>query len=229
MNVLIVEDDILVAEMMKKVIKTISVVNLVEVAHNFDEAFRKYMSKTFDLVLADIHLVGDRYDGIDLCKLIRQKDSKIPLLIISSDTSLESLEKAFNIHISDYIKKPFYPKELLLRVKHWLRQSHYIEFTKKIHYKKMIYNSKNNEFFYANQKIPLTKKSKALLLLFIKNPENLLTQQFLKEKLWGDYDHLGTNRNLRSNIQILRATLNKVGCSDWLSTIRGEGYILKKN
>ncbi|MCK5605211.1 response regulator transcription factor [Candidatus Pacearchaeota archaeon] len=222
------EDELLIARAIKKIVKKIPGVNVVDITGHFYEAMDKFMSGIFDMVLIDICLRHDHLNGIDLCKRIRKKDLKIPVIIISSDRSFESLKKAFHAYANDYIKKPFDPKELFLRVSRWAIPPDQTIAPANLVYKNISYSPKKNEFFYNDKIIPLTKKNKALLLLFLKNSEELLTQNYLQEKLWGDYDTMTKNRNLRSNIQILRTALKKIKCYNWIVTVRGEGYILKK-
>ena len=74
----------------------------------------------------------------------------------------------------------------------------------------------------------ITKKSKMLFLLFLKNAEKILSQDFIQEKLWGDYDLSFKNRNIRSSVQLLRRALAHYPCKNWIQTVSGEGYVLQR-
>ena len=67
----------------------------------------------------------------------------------------------------------------------------------------------------------LPKKSKYLLLLFFTHFEKLLTQEFLEEKLYADYENL-ERRNIRINIKRLKDALSRYGISHWIENIPGE-------
>lgn len=227
MNVLVVEDNKQIALSLKKILSANKLINFVDVAHDFNQAFDKIYSGAFDLLLLDIFLGKESRTGLDLCAKIREKNDEIPIIILTSISSISSLEKAFKLGANDYIRKPFNSRELELRIERWMQMSEKFKIQKKLKYKEISYNFHNNQFYYKDVPISLTKKNKFLLRLFLMNPEELLSTAYIKEKFWGDYPGIRKNRNLRSNIQSLRNSL-KPHCSDWLRTKRGEGYILKK-
>jgi DNA-binding response OmpR family regulator len=226
-DILVVEDEKLTADMIRSIVLTLPCVRSVDISRDYQDALEKFSSKIYHMALVDIFLASKRRNGLDLCREIREKHPTIPLLVITSDTSFESLKKAFDVYVNDYIKKPFFPQELLLRVQRWIPQSD--PFPDPIEYHGLSYHHRHNEFYFKGQKIQLTKKNKALLLLFLQNKEMILPSDFLQEKLWGDTDPLANKRNVRSNIQILRLALKKNRCDRWIATVRGEGYRLLKD
>jgi len=228
MNVLIVEDEPLVAASIKNTLKKYTTVNIMKVANSFDNAKQHIQTNIFDIVLLDIFLGENKLNGLDLCKEIRKTNKQIPIMIITGFQSVQYLEEAFNCGANDYIRKPFNAKELALRVTRWTRFSKLTVATPIMRYKNLIYNAVHNQFYFDKTPIKLTKKNKTLLKLFIKSPETLLKTTYIKEKFWGDYYDIRKQRNLRSNIQSLRESLKDI-CPNWIQTIRGEGYILKEN
>lgn len=228
MNILIIEDEIIVASSIKNILKKISFVNFIDIAHNFEDGFQKSMTNVFDIILVDIFLGHDQLNGFEICKIIRKKNKEIPLVIITSYHSIRYIEKAFSIGVNDYITKPFHHKEVEIRIKRWLMLSHQIKTETEITYQEVIFYPQTNLFFFNKKPIILSKKNKILLLIFLQKPEKILSQSYLREKLWGDYLHCDKKRNLRSNIQLLKKSLPKE-CRDWIQNIRGEGYLLKKD
>ncbi len=228
MNILIVEDEIIVASSIRLLLKKIPFVNFVDIAHNFEEGFQKFNSSIFDIVLVDIFLGEEKNNGFDLCEVIRKQNKQIPIIIITAYHSIRYIEKAFSIGVNDYITKPFNHKEVELRVKRWLMLSNQITTKTKITYHKLSFDPETNFFSFKKKKRNLSKKNKILLLIFLQKPEKVLSCNYLKEKLWGDYLNCEKSRNIRSNIQILRKNLPKE-CRKWIKNIRGEGYILKKD
>ena len=228
MNILIVEDEPLVAQGIKRTLSKCEITNLIEIANNFKEAEQKInFNATFDLILLDIFLGKNSLNGLDLCETIRKKNSRIPIIILTAAQSLRFLERAFKLGANDYITKPFNARELELRVKRWAELASQVAIKKKIIYDELSFDFQTNEVQHQEKILSLTKKNKFLLRLFLQQPEKLLTPQYLKEKIWGDYDNIDKNRNLRSNIQDLRKSLSS-NCAHWIQTVRGEGYVLKK-
>jgi DNA-binding response OmpR family regulator len=229
MNILVVEDERLMADLIRSIVFTIPLIENVDIAHNYRDALRRLSAHRYAMVLVDLYLNNEPHGGLDLCKKIREGDPFIPLIVITSDTSFESQKKAFGFTVNDYIKKPFYPQELLIRVQRWLPTHKRDSPQKLLRYHQLAYSCPNNEFLFNDQKINLTKKKKALLLLLLQKKEKLITTEILQEKLWGDFDPLESNRNIRSSIQLLRKALKRFSCDHWIITVRGEGYMLKKN
>lgn len=228
MNILIVEDEPMVANAIKNVFAKNLQTNVIHIAHHFEHAFEKISSEIFDIILVDIDLGAQSLSGLDLCKTIRKRNKGIPIIVITAMNSIQYLEEAFSIGVSDYLRKPFNPKELEIRVKRWQELfQEKVEVKKKLEYEEIIYFIEENEFFYKNEKIELTKKNKQLLKIFIESAEKVLDIDYLKQKFWGDYVNTMKNRNLRSSMQLLRKALGEP-CGNWIQTIRGEGYIFKK-
>lgn len=227
MNVLIIDDEVPVAKFIQKILNDVMPIHIIDMAHSFEEGYEKASSGIFDIILVDIDLQSGDLTGIDLCQAIRKSDPQIPLVMVTGFHDIAHLEKAFSTGVSDYITKPFKPKELQLRVKRWFQMSQKIEARQKISYKELSYDSDSNEVFFHDEKLLLTRKQKVLLLLFLEHPEQVLSAPYITEKFWGDYTHCGKSRNLRSNIQILREALQGY-CDSWIQTVRGEGYMLQK-
>lgn len=225
MNILIIEDNIQVARNIKRMCQKIPVVNNVDIALGFQNGREKAQTGIYDLCLADISGGECSLEAANFIEHLRDICGEMPIIVITSVSSQEYLEKeGILLNATDYIFTPFHAKELELRIQRWLvgpvRQP-----TTKIAYDKLIYDFDTNEFYFEEKKLSLTKGEKSLLLILLKNSEKLLSSYLIKEKYWGDYSERG--RNIRSNIQYLRKSLQPV-CADWIRTVRGEGYILKK-
>lgn len=224
MNILIVEDEVLIARMIKRICQNIPAVNTLDIVLDYDSAIAKAASGIYDLFITDIFLGKDKNNGLDFCEKLRALNIDTPIMVITSIYSLEYLEKAFSLGVNDYIMKPFHPKELELRIHRWL-QGGSSKTSAHMHYDRLSYDPNLHEFYFDHKKLDLTKREKTLLLIFLRHSEKLLPVHVMKEKFWGDISE--KNRNIRSNIQSLRRSLGNP-CADWIQTVRGEGYILKK-
>lgn len=227
MNILIVEDEKPVAEALVALLKEIPNTNIVDTATTFEEGFQMASSNVFDIILIDVMLSGHcRQEGLRLCHLIRRRQKDIPIIIITGHHCSEVLERAFTNGANDYIKKPFDSRELQLRVQSWLTISRKMHVREKLQYGQLVYQPSEHEFYLAHDRLILTKKIKALLLIFLRQPEELLTREYIQAKLWGDRD-LTIDRNLRSNIQRLRRVFPK-SLSLKIGTVWGQGYVLQE-
>lgn len=92
-----------------------------------EEALEKLKDISVDLILLDVMMPG--IDGYETCKKIRnmEKHHNIPIIFLTAKIDEDSIEKAFMSGGSEYVSKPFKPKELLIRVKTQLELHDYKE------------------------------------------------------------------------------------------------------
>ncbi len=94
-----------------------------ETASDGAEALRKARSATPDLILLDLML--PEMDGLEVCKLLRRdpKTSAIPIIMLTARASEIDRILGLELGATDYVSKPFSPRELVLRVKKRLEQN----------------------------------------------------------------------------------------------------------
>lgn len=111
-HILIVEDDLVLLKTMEALLSVRGY--LISLARNGKEAIEKIASNHYDLVLTDLMLPYS--NGLEVVSLLKQNEKNTPVIIISSSHSEDSVSDGFVIGADDYIKKPFAPSELLLRI-----------------------------------------------------------------------------------------------------------------
>ncbi len=117
-------------------------------------------------------------------------------------------------------------RELELRILNWYKNYALSEREKrdsKHWYRGLAYDPERNEFQYREAAIPLSRGQKYVLSVFFANPEKLLSDSFLAERIWGDVG-FDKNRNVRVNLLRLKKALEPFGLDGWISNVRGEGY-----
>lgn len=230
MNILIIEDDEFLAEKISQVFKKVLTTNRVVVLHSLHE-FKKQLNwiNSYDIILTDLKLWNEHNnkDWYEIISLIRNKNLSIPIVVISWNDNVDVLRTAFDCWASDYLIKPLRLKELEIRILNWFK-NHCItknNFNLKTQkYNELSYNLETNEFYYQNKKIELTKNNKFILSIFFTNPEKILSENYLIEKIWWDFYNI-VDRNLRVNILRLKKWLNEFWI-DWrIKNIRGEWYL----
>jgi DNA-binding response OmpR family regulator len=116
-RVLLVEDDKELGDMIKRVLSAEGYE--VEWVQDGFLALKKLPEKDYNLLLLD--LVLPRFDGIKICKKVREgKD--IPILVITARGQIEDKVKVLQAGADDYITKPFSFKELLARIQAVMRR-----------------------------------------------------------------------------------------------------------
>lgn len=230
MNVLIIEDDYGLASQIRKILQEKVISNRVKILSSYDAfLLEKVNLEIYDIILIDIFLWDKlKRNGINIVEQIRNKWIKIPIIMISSFSDCDWIEKSFYYWANDYIIKPFRLKELVIRIEQWFKMylSFHIHCEEKLTYKWLEYSIQKNEFLFDGKTITLTKKNKYLLSLLLIHSEKIVTNTFLLEKIWGD-DFL-KERNTRISVLRLKKALWEFWLNKWIHNIRGEGYMLRK-
>ncbi|PMC34529.1 two-component system response regulator DcuR [Bacillus sp. UMB0899] len=104
-NVLIVEDDPMVAEFNKRYLKEIDGFFLVGVANSVNEATKIIKNQRLDLVLLDIYMPGE--NGLTLLSKIRSEKKEIDVILITAATDVDKIQTALRFGAVDYLIKPF--------------------------------------------------------------------------------------------------------------------------
>ena len=226
MNILIIEDDPIFSQSLKKSFKKNSFANIITVLHSHEDFLYNPSIKYYDIILIDICLWENNIDGIKILKHIRKNDLQIPIIIISSYCDYKFLELAFSFWANDYIIKPFRNRELQIRIQRWFRNYIFLEYysiQKRITYGDLIYDLDICEFFLCENKIILTKSCKLLLLILLTHKEKLVEKEYLTWKIcWNDTVE---NYNIRIKILRLKKQLIPYWVDKWIYSIRGEGYV----
>lgn len=104
-NILIVEDDPMVAELNKRFIQTIQGFNLVGVAHDGEDALKVLNNKKIDLILLDVYM--PKLDGISLLKKIRNQFIMVDVILVTAAKEADKIDEGLKLGAVDYLVKPF--------------------------------------------------------------------------------------------------------------------------
>jgi len=209
MKILILEDDFNLASALKEILKLENYE--ADIVSNASEAYEKTFNEKYDLYIFDINLPDE--NGIEVLKNLRYADDKTPTIFITALIDLNTMSKAFNVGIEDYIKKPFDPEELLIRINAKLRQNS----NQVIKFKNIEYDVKNKLTKKDGKIISLGETLKNLFHELIVNSNRIVSKDILLELVNSDNDTA-----LRVNISKLK---NKLGID--IKNIRGEGYMIE--
>jgi DNA-binding response OmpR family regulator len=213
-KILYAEDDTQLSEIVSKFL--ISKGYNVEAVYDGDTAFDKIEKNKYDLFIFDINMPN--LSGIDLVKLLRQKDYSTPIIMVTASTEIDYFVEAFDNGCSEYIKKPFHIKELDIRINKLLDiNSSDIEITEGL-----IFNTKTFDLTYNNEYIQLRKKLKRLLAILVLNIGKTVTTDMVEEFVWEG--EIKETYPIRQLLKDLRKALPV----DIIKTEVGIGYKIEK-
>lgn len=220
MKILIVEDEIELIDSMATYLENEDFI--CEKATNFFDAEDKLISFNYDVVILDITLPDG--SGIDLLKIIKRRDSKVGVLIVSAKNSLDDKLEGLDLGADDYITKPFHLAELNSRVKSLIRRQKF-DGNELITFNEIEINPTSKEVTINNRLIELTKKEYNLLLYFISNKNKVVTKESIAEHLWGDEIEMADSYDfIYTHLGNLRKKIKKYGANDYVKTMYGLGY-----
>ena len=135
------------------------------------------------LMIVDRNLPG--LEGSEFVAQMRETGYEIPVIFLTAKDKEKDLEEGFVSGGDDYMTKPFKPRELLLRVEALLKRSG-VRSSDKLKYRDLTLDMQQRELFIDNKRIELTNLEFKLLHTFVKNPNQPLDRDFLRDEVWGD-------------------------------------------
>jgi DNA-binding response OmpR family regulator len=170
------------------------------VAKDGIEALNIFNNNTIHLVLLDVMMPG--IDGFEVLKEIR-KASEVPVIMITARQEEVDRLKGFNTGADDYVVKPFSVKELILRIKRFLKRIYHESDEMIYQYKDLSLHTKSMKLYKKNDEVPITAAEYSLLLVMFKNQGQVLTREQLIELAYGN-EYEGYDRNIDSYIKRIR-------------------------
>lgn len=221
-KIMIVEDDSKIAEIILENLRKWGYEGIV--VEDFNNVFEEFVRYNPNLLLLDINLPS--YDGYYWCNKIRQ-GSKVPIIFISSRNTSMDIIMAVNMGGDDFITKPFSLDVLMAKVSAVLRRTYSYTDNRAdlLEHNGAILNLKDYSLLYKEQKIELTKNEFKILYLLIKNSGIIVSRDRIMRSLWEDESFVDDN-TLTVNINRLRKKLNDMGLDDFISTKKGQGYMV---
>ncbi len=220
MRILLVEDEKNVTAFIKKGLE--EEFFTVDAAENGTDGLSMAETNEYDLILLDIMLPG--INGIEMCKQLRQKGMKIPILMLTAKDSVSSRVEGLESGADDYLTKPFAFSELLARIKALLRRA--AESVKELSLDDLRMDLLSRRVYRGGKEIILTPKEFSLLEYLLRRKGRVLSRTQIIENIWGfNFD---PNSNVVDvHIKYLREKINTGFPKKLINTVRGAGYILK--
>jgi two-component system alkaline phosphatase synthesis response regulator PhoP len=214
-----VEDDQAIQYVIEKTIENAGLVGQgFSTGEAFMLAFRKHKP---DMILLDVMLPDT--SGLDLLKLIRKIDAKIPIMMVSALQNEMDKVIALDLGADDYMTKPFGVLELTARIQARLRnlQGDHVYTLKNVKI-----DDKKHVFDIAGKEVYLTNKEYDILKLLLKNQGEVVSKETIFKFIW-ETDFIGETRTLDMHIKAIRQKLKTNGADTKITTVRGVGYFIE--
>ncbi|MCS6975248.1 MAG: response regulator transcription factor [Cyclobacteriaceae bacterium] len=225
MRVLVIEDDL---TLNKNITQALTAENYqVDSVYDGSLAERLMRKDQYDCIILDVNLPGK--NGFDICREFRQHNFSTPVIILTAFSELDDKVQGFSCGADDYLTKPFYMRELLLRVSVLVRRKSQRESQalsgSKLIFKDIELDYSTKKVFRKGQEIILTPREYQILYLLMKNPGEIVSKNQLIKEIWGPaYD--GNTNSVEVYINFLRNKLDRPFQKNTIKTRFGFGYYL---
>lgn len=177
-----------------------------------------------NLILLDLTL--PKLEGWEVCMRLKADDRlfAIPVIMLTAKGEEGDKIRGLEIGATDYVTKPFSPRELVARVKAHLREAgNHSE--KRFSYGTISVDPLKHEALFDGKEVELTLKEFELLLYLMKNKGRVLTRNMILNHVWG-YNYYGTTRTVDVHVTHLRQKISIL--ADAIATVPSLGYKLKE-
>lgn len=220
MNILIVEDEKILSNTIRDILK-----EDYEVEQAFDGEDGEFFAKQdiYDVIILDLMLPGK--DGYEILENIRKEGIITPVLILTAKDSLEDKLKGFKKGADDYLTKPFAKEELKVRIEAMIRRSNPNYYKKELIFRDLRLDIKNRQAYINNEELILQGKQFDMLEYLINYQNRIITKEQIFDKIWG-FESETTTNVVEVYASGIRKELKKYNYDKYFKTIRGVGYML---
>jgi DNA-binding response OmpR family regulator len=222
-KILIADDDYMLSKQLQTALSCQRY--LVETAGDGDEAMRKLLESSFDLVILDIMMPG--LDGLSVLRESRGEGVRTPVLMLSAKGDTDDRVRGLDLGADDYLAKPFSLSELFARVRALLRRANGGG-GPVLQAGDISLDTAARTVSRSGAEIDLTSKEFAILEFLMYNKNRAVSRLNLAEHVWqDDFDPFSMSNFMDVHIKNIRRKINDSPKGGILRTIRGVGYILK--
>ena len=175
------------------------------------------------LMVVDRNLPG--VEGSEFVAQMRDIGYDIPVMFLTARDKESDLIEGFESGGDDYMTKPFSSKELLVRIEALLRRSG-VTSSDKVKFRDMVLNLQQHTLSIDEKRIELTNLEFRLLHTFVKNANQALDRDFLRDEVWGDDSATFHDKTINVAMNRLKKKIDPKGEKEYFSPVWGVGYKL---
>ena len=180
MRILIVEDDVKMASLMRRGLREEGMA--ADVAERGEDAVWIAGSTDYDAVVLDVMLPG--MDGFETCRRLRADGVWAPVLMLTARDAVEDRVKGLDEGADDYLVKPFSFAELLARLRALVRRGP-VERPTQLKVGNLRLDPATHQAWRGKESIELSQKEFALLETLMRRPGEVLSRYQLLEHVLG--------------------------------------------
>ena len=220
MQVLIVEDDVRLAQAVGKILEENGYV--VDLVHDGQSGLEYAESGIYDVIILDVML--PKMDGFEVSKQLRRKSVETPVLMLTARGAIPDKIEGLDSGADDYMTKPFSPAELLAHLRALTRRQGQVVF-ETLEFGDLKLNLESHDLSCGAKSINLSFKEFQLINILMANKGQTVSKELLISKVWG-VESSAVDNNVEAYISFLRKKLKFLNSSVQIETLRKVGYRL---
>jgi two-component system OmpR family response regulator len=177
----------------------------------------------YDAVVLDLMLPG--FDGVEVCRRLRREGRWAPVLMLTARDALGDRVRGLDAGADDYLTKPFSFAELSARIRALIRRGGRAR-PSELTVGDLRLDPATRRAWRGPVELELSPKEFALLELFLRHPEEVLTRTRILEHVW-DFAYDGVSNVVDQYVAYLRRKIDRPYGVEQLETVRGAGYRLR--
>lgn len=220
MRILVVEDDSVLAAALTRALNQAAYA--VDLAEDGEQANRALDAAAYDLVVLDLAL--PKVDGLAVLRRLRDRRSRVPVLVLSARDSLDDRVEGLDRGADDYLTKPFDLPEFEARVRALLRRGQQ-QATNLVRHGRLQLDLEARRVFHDGDPVDFSMREFAVMELLMSRQGRVVTKEQMVDRLFGWGEDVGSNA-IEVCVHRVRRKLERYGIE--IRTVRGMGYLLEK-
>lgn len=220
MKILIIEDEIMLADSIKALLESKGFE--AEAVYDGENGREYALLGIYDLLILDVMM--PKLDGYQVARQVRNERCATPILMLTARSGVEDRIKGLNSGADYYLTKPFDSRELLACVNALLRRQG--TQVNEISYGNTSLDLESASLVCGENNVRLSAKEFDIMRLLMLSKENHVSKETLLTKVWG-YDSNAVENNVEVYVGFLRKKLKSIGSNVRIEAMRRLGYHLE--
>lgn len=223
MRVLIVEDEVRLADTLGEILRTQKY--SYDIVYDGQDGLAYGESGIYDVIILDIML--PKMNGFDVVRNLRKKKINTPVILLTARDEVSDKVKGLDSGADDYLTKPFSSEELLARIRALTRRQGEVVLDE-LTFSDLVLNLANYQLSCGAKSMHLGFKEFEIMRLLMSNPAAVVSKDEILSKVWG-YESDAEDNNVEVYVSFLRKKLQFLGSKVNIATVRKLGYHLEEN
>ena len=223
MKLLIVEDEVRLAEAMGQIMKEQHYQT--DLVFNGKDGLYCGLSGEYDVIILDVMLPGE--NGFQIVEKLREAKIQTPILMLTARDNVSDKVTGLDKGADDYMTKPFIPEELLARIRALSRRQGEV-IVEEMTFGDLKLNLSTNDLCCKSKSIHLGYKEFEVLRILMSNIGKIISKDTLINRVWGS-DSDAEDNNVEAYISFLRKKFHFLGSKAEITTVRKVGYRLEES